>query len=116
MMLRLTIPDIPPGPNGRRGLFRLHWAARRRLFESWAWLVTTALHRRPDAALKKRVSVSIHQVRRRALDRDNLYASCKPVLDALVTNRLIFDDSERWVELTATQEVGREVKTIITIG
>ena len=120
MIIRLTVPEIPVSPNGPGGLFRIHWGQRKRMFEAWAWHVSVALNRlgngpRLPEALKRRRKVFIYQVRTRRLDRDNLWASVKPICDALKKNKLIFDDSEKWIELEVTQSTGKPNKTEITI-
>lgn len=117
-MLKLTIPRIPVGPNGPRGLFRMHWSARRRDRQEWTLEIAAAVRAAPGApefcATGFR-NVTIHQVRRRRLDHDNLHASCKHVLDALVSAGLIVDDSPGWITLIVTQEAGKPNRTEITI-
>lgn len=116
-MILLTIPRIPAGPNGRGGLFRQHYQARRRDRIMWEQEILAA--RRADGRYVEKATtfrdVTIHQIRKRKLDPDNLYASCKHVLDALVTGGLIVDDSPGWIALRVTQETGREQRTEIRI-
>jgi hypothetical protein len=59
--------------------------------------------------------VDVSQMRRRKLDPDNLSASCKPILDALVSWKLIRDDSEKWCEFHPAQAIGPEKITIVEI-
>jgi len=59
--------------------------------------------------------VSISQMRRQEFDRDNLYASCKPICDALVHWKIIKDDSEKCIDLQASQVKGKEKITIVNI-
>lgn len=117
-MIRLTIPRIPIGPNGPKGLFRLHWAARRKDRDAWALEIQVAMRGVPKPPLFAATGfkhVTIHQVRRRKFDHDNLTASCKHILDALVSAGLIVDDSPGWIALKVTQETGKEHRTEITI-
>ena len=111
--LILTIDEVPRSPNGPNGLLRMHWARRRRYADGWYWLVFRAMGGDAHCCGELRATVRIHQVRRRLLDTDNLYASVKPVLDAMRKTGLIFDDSAKWCDLTVTQEVGRPVRTLI---
>ncbi len=48
-------------------------------------------------------------------DKDNFYASLKPVLDSLTELELIKDDSEKWIHLLATQRVDREKAYLLII-
>ena len=115
--VKLTIPDIPVGPNGPRGLMRMHWTKRRKYMDKWSWLVRQALgwpgilEPAPDKA-----RVTIVQHRKRLMDKDNLYASCKPLLDACVDWQLLYDDSPSHCELEVQQCVTTDgVHTDITI-
>jgi len=112
--MRLLIPEIPRSPNGPRGLFRMHWAARNRYFQRWHTLVRSA-HDNGHKPCKVKMRVSISQMRKRKLDTDNLYASVKPILDALKYWKLIKDDAPDWCELTCSQVVGKEAVTIVVI-
>jgi Holliday junction resolvase RusA-like endonuclease len=113
--MRLTLPDIPRGMNGSNGLLRMGWRARSKYNHYWIQLVRSQIdmtHKTP----RTRQTVFISQMRRKAMDRDNLYASCKPILDALVHWKLIKDDSEKYIELIPTQVIGKEKITIVNIA
>ena len=120
-MLKLTIPRIPPSPNGPGGYLRLHWTKRRKDKEAWKWEVMRATAKvrgigdmfKP--APSRRVKVTIHQVRARLLDRDNLWASVKHICDSIVVCGLARDDSEKWMDLSVSQETGKDHRTEITI-
>jgi Holliday junction resolvase RusA-like endonuclease len=112
--MRLTISEIPKSPNSQGGLLRMHWASRHRYNLRWQALVRSAIdntHKTP----KEKQMVTISQMRKRKLDPDNLYASCKPVLDALAAWGLIKDDSSEHIELRCAQVIGKEKITIIDI-
>lgn len=113
----IEVPVVPKSPNGSGGLLRMHWAARTEYFHEWRMWIRSGNTFTPAIAADVRCRVHVHQVRRRLLDKDNLYASCKPVLDALRVLNLIKDDSEEWIDFRATQETGPrwKIKTIITI-
>jgi len=101
---RLTIPALPVGPNGPKGLLRMHWARRAKYNESWKWLMLLWVVR-TGQDLVERGEIRIHQYRKRLLDIDNLYASCKPVIDAL-KGLVIVDDSPDRFSIKVTQEKG----------
>jgi hypothetical protein len=80
MSWTLTIHEVPPSGNVIK---RLHWARYSKLLERWWWLVRTArgMEDVPTASGKRKLTITRHGVR--PLDRDNLYASMKPVIDVL---------------------------------
>jgi hypothetical protein len=112
--MRLVIEDIPRSPNGPKGLLRMHWAARRKYNQAWYYLVSQALGGcRP--IVKDRAVVSISQMRKRKFDPDNLVASVKPILDALVKLEIIEDDSSKFIDLECSQVISKEKLTVIEI-
>lgn len=111
--MRLVIPDIPKSPNGKNGTIRTAWYRRPKYSRYWRDLVRSQISQ--PGCCKERMNVVISQMRRRLLDKDNLYASNKVVLDALKSWHLIFDDSERWIDLDCRQNVGKEKTTIVVI-
>lgn len=113
--MRLIIHDIPRSPNGPRGLLRMHWAARKRYNELWRAHVRSQIQSTQQPPEGKQ-HVFISQMRKRQLDPDNLVASCKPILDALVHWGLIADDDGKHIELSCMQVTGREPMTIIQVG
>lgn len=54
--------------------------------------------------IKQKMAVKITLCHARLFDKDNSYASCKPVLDALKAWNLIWDDSAEYLDLTVGQE------------
>jgi hypothetical protein len=112
--MKLIIPDIPRGMNGSNGLLRMGHRARSKYNEYWRQLVRSQIdmtHKTP----RTRQVVSISQMRRKEFDKDNLYASCKPICDALVHWKIIKDDSEKYIDLRPTQIKGKEKITIVNI-
>lgn len=90
--LVLWLPRAPradEGPNGRS------WRRRARAAQEWRALVATALEQLGDGAPRwQRAAVAYTAYTRgRAMDRDNLVAVCKPVLDGLVQAGVLPDDS-----------------------
>lgn len=103
--IHLEIPWLPVGPNGSKGLLRMHWTKRRIYFAEWVWKVKVGLDG-GEAPGIQRGEIWIHQYRTRLLDEDNLVASCKPVIDALRKCNIIVDDSPDRFSLRVTQEKG----------
>lgn len=115
-MLKLTIPVVPPSTNK---LMRMHYIDRYKLMNMWEWLVKLELCN-SDVTVgraKTKKKISIVQFRKRLLDPDNLYGSCKPLLDALTKNFLIVDDNERWAILEVRQAIdAKNIRTEILIS
>lgn len=116
-IVTITITKLAPGPNGPKGLLNMHWRARHRLKDMWLLYV---LEQRPSR-WKAATGVAVHITRHssgKEMDPDNLYASCKFVLDALVRGRIIVDDSPEHITLTVSHEKAKrgEGKTIISIA
>jgi hypothetical protein len=57
-----------------------------------------------NGAPRSKKGVKILYITKRKQDKDNLYASMKPVLDAMVDLQLIKDDSEEWIKLVVSQK------------
>lgn len=62
--------------------------------------------------------VNVLYVTKKLQDKDNLYASMKPLMDALVDLELIKDDSPQWCQLVVRQrsDYERAYKVIIEIA
>ncbi len=93
----------------------MHHIARTRYNHFWLLWVRCELDA-PQIPVPVVHVVSIHQVRRRLLDPDNLVASCKTIIDALNHWGLICgDDAKRLDLIPPTQEQGRPGETVIKI-
>lgn len=108
--MRIILPDIPKSPNRRRGE---HWVVSKRYANYWKDLVRSQIEHPGECTIKMRVSIS--QMRKRTMDRDNLIASCKPLIDALTHWKLIKDDSEKWIDLDVRQVIGKEKITVVEV-
>jgi hypothetical protein len=88
--LHLQFHQIPASMNKK---LRSHWRKNHRENLVWDILVASSCRlSKPKAPLEKaRIRVLRHH--HRFLDFDNAVASCKPVIDALVTAGVILDDS-----------------------
>ena len=118
-MLTLDIPEATPSINRFRGE---HWTQRHRRRTHWAWLVRCA---RMDAGVASRecaaprgsqelIRVVVDRWGKRELDQDNFIAGCKELMDALVAEGLLEDDSPAHVAVTYRQHFGAP-RTLITL-
>lgn len=88
--LKLWLPRpfrAAEGPNGRA------WKAKNRAGQEWRELVAAALATLERKPRWERISVLYVAYGRREMDRDNIVALGKPILDALVRNEVVPDDS-----------------------
>jgi len=113
--LTLTIPGMPP--MSLNVYLRKHWSVRGQTKRFWTMAVwgaaIEAMEQLPGMALvdlqhrrrhkKVRLDYYFPTVRRR--DRDNYQ---KILLDALVANKLLVDDSPEWCEVTVEMHVDAE--------
>ncbi len=93
-------------PRGANKLLRAHWAVRRREEKAWRILIRSVCGR-PQARVEARVRLEVTVKRPRLQDPDNAHASLKPVLDALVSEGWLKDDSSEWLDL-AMREVAEK--------
>ena len=69
---------------------------------------------RISLAKQEKFDLIIHSFRKKLLDFDNLVGGCKHLIDALIDERFIFDDSPKYLTLTVEQFVGgKEYSTAI---
>lgn len=119
MKLTLTIRKATPSLNRQ---LRKHWAKRHASNRDWFFLVKAALgdiryFDRPNWR-KSKIHVERHFYAHPIKDDDNLWASAKPILDALQVAGIIFNDSREHIDLSFTQVKVRyasEQKSVITI-
>ena len=54
--------------------------------------------------------------RKRALDKDNLYGACKPLIDAIRGYKIIPDDTPKHIDLYVEQEKSPNKTTFVEIA
>ena len=91
--IEIFVPELPPGLNGKNGLIRLHWAARKKLQNRWnEYIFAKVAHLKrkcPAPPLKLTYTRLYASV---PMDLDNLAASVKIPLDALRKSGIIPED------------------------
>lgn len=112
-IVSFIIPEITPS---NAALLRMHWRKQRRLNKDWHYLVfmgKSAWETVKKATLlpaKTKRKVIVRSYRHNKTDPENVWGGTKPLLDALVTNKLLVDDSPDWLELNIYSEVNRKDK------
>ena len=98
MILDITIKS-------RNVLDRLHWAQKRRLKQEYSLLIRNQMRLGafPDAKEKQFFTLEIVSWRKRFLDYDNLVGGCKQLIDAMIEEKYIYDDSPKYLDLRVKQ-------------
>lgn len=88
-MIDITIPMLAPGLNGDKGLIRMHFAAYKKVKDSWTWALKAATREKapiPCSIVIERY-YAVH-----AMDVDNCYATAKLPIDSLRAAGILTDD------------------------
>ena len=113
-MSEADIVVIPVRIQSRNVLDRQHWAVKRRTKQEYALLIRNQIKRKQiSKAEKKKYKLIILSYRKRKLDPDNLVGGCKGLIDALIQEGFIFDDSPDYIDLKVEQFTAKEYQTII---
>lgn len=111
--IRIVIPDVPPSNNQFIGR-NARWKYQQEK-QAWHWKLKAAIRKRPDRPLKK-AYVHIHYDYTDSRRRDPDNYSGKFLLDALVREKIIEDDSFQHMDLTLTASFRQPKKqTVITV-
>ena len=89
----------------RNVLDRLHWAAKGRIKQEYALLIRNqmSLGAFPKAEEKQFFTLEIVSWRKKLLDYDNLVGGCKQLIDAMIEEGYIWDDSPQYLDLKIKQ-------------
>ena len=107
--LHLIMPRLTPSLNK---LIRMHWRERQALNRTWDWEVKAAMRETYQEITfehPKRM-VRIISYRKKISDDDNFVGGLKPLIDALVHNHLLVDDSHKFMILEPRPSQERDLK------
>ena len=109
-MTTYTFDFALPGLNGKNGLIRSHWSAKKKMKEKLQWLIIE----QGVVNYKGRVKLTYKRWSSRDMDDDNFHASSKLAVDALVKCGVIEDDKPSIItEREWIQERGKGKTQII---
>lgn len=121
-MAKITIPIITPSLNE---LLRMHYRNKTKLKKSLISHIEGAIFDMRDdkgnrleiAKMTKpqKRSIRIYSFRKNSLDPDNLIGGSQPLINAIKELGLIWDDSEKYIDLKIKQIEYPEQKTVIFI-
>ena len=101
----ITVNEIPPSNNQFFGNSH-NFNEYRREKERWHWLIKAAIKERPKEPIEKaEVKITYYFKDRRRRDPDNY--SGKMILDPLVRERIVIDDSFEHITLKLSAEVDK---------
>jgi len=112
-MIKFVIPRITPSLNK---LLAMHWTERHKLLRTWNWEVKAAMREtykeiRFDHPKRR---VKIISYRKKICDEDNFIGGLKPLIDALILNHLLVDDSDKFLVLEPKPKQERDPKNLRT--
>ena len=114
--LAIWLPIATPSLNEVNGW---HWAKKHKWTKQIGLLVRLTRARRAEVAWvrERRMQVTITRYGSRELDDDNFRGGCKGLIDALVREGVILDDSPRWVTVTYVQVKcsRKEARTMVSV-
>ena len=114
IMVRFIVYEETTPSNA--ALLRMHWRKQRRLNKDWHKLILVCkrnwetMNKAELLPAKTKRQVIVRSYRHNKTDPENVWGGTKPLLDALVTNKLLVDDSPDWLELNIYSEVNRRNK------
>ena len=108
----LTIPLSVPSLNK---VFRWHWAKKLRLRKTYQIYIRSAMNKLKYRKTKKKEAFElvITTTVKRKYDYDNLVGGAKILVDALVREGFIYDDSPLYVKTRYSQFTGSKEMTVI---
>lgn len=107
--IKLVIPRLTPSLNK---LLEMNWRERHQLLKTWNWEVKVAVREVYDEIRfdHPKRAVKIVSYRKRICDEDNFVGGLKPLIDALILNFLLIDDSYKFLALEPKPSQVRELK------
>ena len=95
-------------------ILRQHWATRRKSKQEYKLFIRNQMRlKNIQKAECRKYNIKILSYRKRLLDYDNLVSGCKSLLDAMIDEGLIYDDSPDYIEAQYKQYKSKELHTII---
>tara|TARA_R100000664_G_scaffold33942_1_gene52908 strand:+ start:997 stop:1341 length:345 start_codon:yes stop_codon:yes gene_type:complete len=84
---------------------KYHWSKKRDIKDGYRLLVRNQMSLKSYAEIKKpeKFNIDIIVYRKRLLDFDNCVGGCKQLIDALVDENFIWDDSPKFVNMSIEQ-------------
>ncbi len=112
-MITLDLPMAVPSLNAMN---KMHWAKRNRLRGQWQWLVKAAvLNDRIRVRVVPKAKITIERYGPKKLDNDNFVGGAKQLVDSLVREGFLVDDSPDHLVAQYIQHISKTARTIVHI-
>lgn len=138
MCEQIVVLDLPIVTPSQNEWDKWHWTRQEKWKQDCQFLLRSAVNKAggrsrmpnrfepsnaPDKVARREsgegvpVKIQIWSKRHGKLDRANLIGGCKGLIDCLVKEGVLLDDSEDWISDSYVQEIDRQNKcTIVTLG
>lgn len=112
-MITLELPMAVPSLNA---ISKMHWAERNRVTGQWRWFIRIAVLNGKITVKKfDPAKVTIERFGRRKLDDDNFRGGAKQLMDSLVNEGFLADDSPEHLVAQYIQHISKTARTIVHI-
>lgn len=112
-MITLCLEAATPSLNAMN---KMHWARRHRLRGQWQWLVKAAvLNDKVTVKTIPNAKVTIERYGAKKLDHDNFVGGAKQLIDSLVQEGFLVDDSPSHVSIRYVQHIDKTSRTLVHI-
>lgn len=113
MTLTLSLDQATPSLNE---VNKMHWSQRNKMRGQWQWLVRAAvLNDKVTVVQHQKARVTIERYGPRRLDHDNLVGGAKQLMDSIVREGFVVDDSPEHLLTEYRQHIDRTPRTIVHI-
>ena len=98
----------------RNKIDRMHWSAKRKLKKQYQLLIRNQIRLSGYKPAETKYKLSINCYVPRLMDIDNLWGGLKQFIDALTTEKFIYDDSNKWLEIKQIKQFkNKEPKILV---
>ena len=98
----------------RNKIDRLHWSQKRKLKKQYQLLIRNQMRLNEIKPAKDKYKLSINCYVTRMMDIDNVWGGLKQFIDALTTEKFIYDDSNEWLEIKQVKQIkNKEAKILV---
>ena len=106
--------DIDHRVYSRNYIDKLHWAAKGRLKGQYRILIRNQMKLGKIKQTDKKCNIKIKCYVKRMMDMDNVVSGLKQFIDALVTEKFIYDDSPTWLNIEEIRQIkSKDFKIVV---